>query len=134
MSKQPDSYAIILAEDVRPEADGKFTLAGIFTGGLSISRVPGESFGLASLAAYSEFYNIHGSYNIKIILKDPAGVLIAQADVPNSSKEPEDQNMTLAGKFQNVKFISSGMYEFAILLDDIYYVKTFSVELLEESS
>lgn len=131
MSKQPDAHAIILAEDVRPEADGKFTLAGIFGAGLSLQKAPGETFGLSSIAAYSEFYQIHDSYNIKISIKNPEGDLIAQADVPHSGAKPGDQNMILAGKFQNLKFSSTGTYEFIITLDDTSYVKPFQVELQE---
>lgn len=129
MSKQPDSCAIILAEDVRPEADGKFTLAGIFAGGFELQRIPGESFGLSTIAAYSEFYNIHGSYNIKISLNNPAGEVIAHADVPQSSGSSEDKNMTIAGKFQNVKFNASGRYEIVITLSNVDYAKAFTVDL-----
>ena len=129
MSKQPDSYAIVLAEDVRAEADGKFTLVGIFSGGFSLQRITGEDFGLSSISAYSEFYNIHDSYSIKISVRDPAGEVVAQADVPNSGGEPEDKTMTLAGKFQGLKFKMSGTYELVISLDDTHYIKTFNIDL-----
>jgi hypothetical protein len=136
--KLPDRYFIQVAEDVRSEGGGKFSLMGISQKGLA-SIASDDGFILPSLAVYGMLYNLRGYFEGKIIVKDSNGEIIIEAAVPIESKEKNEsknsksnddaseRKLLVAGKFMNVKFKTTGKFTVSVMLDDKAFTESFKL-------
>ncbi|MBD1589749.1 DUF6941 family protein [Pseudomonas typographi] len=127
MKKKSPRHFLIVAEDIRPELNGKFSLMGIITSQIELDKEPDNDHAIFSIATYGEFDRTATPTRMHISLNDPQGNAITEGVLPVPPKS--NKKLVLAGKFVNAKFKNSGTYSFSIKIDEDQYTKEFSVKI-----
>lgn len=117
----------MIAEDIRPELHGKFSLMGIINTQINLEKDVDDDHATYSIAAYGEFERATSPASMYISLKDSDGEILTEGVLPVPQKN--NKKIVLAGKFMNAKFKSSGVYSFSVKIDSDEYVKDFSVKV-----
>lgn len=133
MKKQTIKGNIVIAEDVRAEIDGRFSIIGAIPSALMVQKPKSVETVNISLAVYSEFIGNNEVSSVLIQLLSPDDVVIAQGNVPPPAISPDSdtKGFVVAGKFQNVSISKEGLYKFLINTDGVEHKKNLRISFSE---
>jgi len=116
--KDPESTRFLLAEDVRQETGGKFTISGLFTANAVLLTGANAKPGAAriSLAALVTLFGGHGEFEVHTAVLSPAGKMLEQ-NTQTATLERR-QALSLVFKWAPFAVAEFGDYKLRVRLDE----------------
>ncbi|MNZ24597.1 hypothetical protein D3C78_417480 [compost metagenome] len=124
---------MILAEDIRAEVDGRFSIIGAIPYKITISKLEKTDSASTNLAAYAEIEGIKQASTVNVKITDPDNKTIVEGHMPPPPAEDAEANkgFIIAGKFQNIIISKEGIHRFIVSIDGKEYSKELLIKFSE---
>ena len=115
--KKPRFEYLIICDDIRAEIKNKFTLVGIYTDSIILSKLP---YSFPKLCFFAQYSNIRAGDRFSVELIDPAGKKLGKP-INGIIQPPPDKaikKLRLLGIYSPLKIEQEGTYSLIITFEE----------------